>query len=158
MSKLSISYKIFGKFAWKFRGNFQKCGARAKKNRRFQDFIYGSFRFQIYGNFLRIPPPSKRPKSAKGGIYSETQIVALFSMRSPKKSWVISSKNLEITRVCMRSREFKKTNFGDLTSISDKSEHRYTLAIKKVNNKKIDFETTKKKELWSHKYIRQKWT
>ena len=44
----------------------------------------------------------------------------------------------------MRSREFKKTNFGDLTSISDKSEHRYAFEKKKVNNKKIDFETKKK--------------
>ena len=44
----------------------------------------------------------------------------------------------------MRSPEFKKTNYGDLTSISDKSEHSYTFEIKKVNNKKIDFETKKK--------------
>ena len=45
----------------------------------------------------------------------------------------------------MRSPEFKKTNYGDLTSISDKSEHRYAFEKKKVNNKKIDFETKKKK-------------
>ena len=52
----------------------------------------------------------------------------------------------------MRSREFKKTNFGDLTSISDKSEHRYAFEKKKVNNKKIDFETKKKRFVISQVY------
>ena len=47
-----------------------------------------------------------------------------------------------------------KKKICDLTSISDKSEHSYTLAIKKVNNKKNDFET-KKKDSWSQSYIRQ---
>ena len=44
----------------------------------------------------------------------------------------------------MRSREFKKTKFGDLTSISDKSEHRYAFEKKKWTTKKSILKQKKK--------------